>query len=144
MQDRNTFSMAFEEAVRTFDYGRAVVMFQKRLPASFWREMTIQQQVLVYAASSSIAGNELANMMFHKLASTPTDFSGWKDVHDRAPHGSDLQILARAKMVESATTIEEWQVVYLLGPADGDHKKIALEKIDQLAKKLRHEVEAVG
>src|SRR3989338_9508914 len=115
--------MTFEETVRTFDFGRAVFMFQNCLPTSFWEGMTIRQQVLVYAASAGSANNELAKTMFNKLANTSADFAGWQEIYGWAPPNSDLQILARDRMVELSITAEHWEVVYHLGLPDGDHKK---------------------
>lgn len=132
--------MTFEEAVVAFGYGKAVVMFKEHLPISFWEDMDIQQQVLVYIASSSAVSNELAEKIFYKLASTPIGFLGWREIYYWATPNNDLQALARAKMVELASTLEHWQIVYNLSPPDGDHKKIACEKIGQLT---RQEMESV-
>jgi hypothetical protein len=105
--------------------------------------MTTYQQVLVYAASATTAGNELAKLMFCKLSNTPLDFAGWKEIYGWAPPNSDLQALALTKMVEMASAPEQWEAVYVLGPVGGNHKAIALKKIRQLGTALREEVEAV-
>lgn len=134
MERKKDLNMSFEEAVRVFSYGRAVVMFRKRLTADFWEKTTIRQQVEIYCAAAGMAGNhEFTQMILLKLASTRLDFSEWRNVYDWALAKSDLQALAISKMLELASTVEQWQVVYLLGPSDGDHKKIALKKIEQLA-----------
>ena len=132
MEDKKALGMTFEETARTFDYGRAVVMFQNRLPVDFWENMTIHQQVLVYEASAGSANKELAETMFNKLANTSIDFASWQEIYGWAPPNSDLQVLARAKMVELAGATGEWEAVYNLGPSDGGHKKIALENIARL------------
>lgn len=135
MKSEKEISTTFEEAVNVFDYGRAVVMFQARLPADFWESMTIYQRVQVYTASFGSANDELAKKMLHRISNSSFDFSGWKNIYGWAPPNSELQLIAKAKMIETAGTVEHWQAVYHLAPPDGDHKKIALEKIEQLTPK---------
>jgi len=133
MPNETEFDVAFDQAVKDFGYGRAVVMFRDRLPVDFWKNMSARLQVLVYSASLDVACLELEKKMFDELADTPIDFNGWHEIFGWAPEKSDLQALALAKMIESASSAEQWEIVYLPLLGDKGLATATLKNIGQVA-----------
>lgn len=126
----------FEEVAELFGYGKAVVAFNKYLPANLWRDMTIRQQVLVYIASvDNQACSELATMIAARLSSVSVDFNGWREIYTCSQGNKYLQDLALEKMIGLANLPEQWEVIYLMCPSGDDQKRIALNKIGRLTAK---------
>ncbi|MSR79087.1 MAG: hypothetical protein EXS59_03005 [Candidatus Taylorbacteria bacterium] len=93
--------------------------------------MSTHQLVSAYATAMAASDAKAEKEIFYKIANSPTDFAGWREIHGWAPLGSDLQALAVTKMVELASTFSEWEAVYAIVPTGSDQSRIALEKIRQ-------------
>lgn len=91
----------------------------------------VHQLVSAYAAAKA-AGDEKSEMeIFYKIANSPIDFDGWREIFGWAPPASDLQALTMTKMVELASTFSEWEAVCAIAPAGSDQHRIAHEKARQ-------------
>ena len=123
----------FEEIIKALDYGTAVVLLKDYLPAHFWANMTICQQVMAYEASSDAGCIELKNMMFNKLARVPNDFAVWHEIFNWVLPDSGLRTLAQVRMVASAKTVEQWEILSLLSQPNTDNRKLALEKVTEIS-----------
>lgn len=93
--------------------------------------MDTHQLVSAYATAMAASDAKSEKEIFYKIANSPTDFNGWREIFGWAPLGSDVQALSLTKMVELASTFSEWEAIHAIAPTGSDQRRIALEKIRQ-------------
>ena len=128
----NVAKMTFDKLKLKVGFGLAVVIYENKLSAEFFKKLSFDQWLQVWKKAP--ADGEIQKTALEKMKGFEQTFEQWLQVWRNAPAGSESEIQKTAleKMKGSAQTFDQWLQVWEKAPVDGEIQKTALEKMKGL------------